>query len=114
MEGWRVNVPFHKNTPFVDFAVEEVFTNFQSKCLGNKRLGDYDLVGVAQCQEGFIAQLKNKDWKEYVNQESSEIQLDLPKYKDLGITSDFLKRFQELNHMDYSIHEQAKEYMGYC
>lgn len=111
---WRVNVPFDKNMPFVDFAVEEIFTNFQSRCLGNKRLGDYDLVGVAACQEGFIAQLKNKDWKEYVNQEPYEIQLDHPKYKNLGITADFLNRFQELNHMDYSIHEQAKEFMGYC
>jgi hypothetical protein len=111
---WRANIPFDKNMPFVDFAIEEVFTNFQSRCLGSKRLGDYDLVGVAECQEGFIAQLKNKDWKGYVNQEPSEIQLDLPKYTNLGITSGFLKHFQEINHMDYSIHEQAKEYMGFC
>jgi len=112
--GWRVNIPFDKNSSFVDFAVEEGFSNFQSRCMGSKRLGDYDLVGVAECQEGFIAQLKNKDWKGYVNQKSSEIQLDRPKYKNLGITSDFLKHFQELNHMDYSIYQQAKEYMGFC
>lgn len=112
--GWRVNIPFDKNTSFVDFAVNEGFCNFQSRCLGSKRLGDYDLVGVAECQEGFIAQIKNKNWKGFINQKPSEIQLDLPKYKNLGITSDFLKHFQELNHMDYSIHQQAKEYMGFC
>ena len=112
--GWRANIPFDKNMSFVDFAVDEGFCNFQSRCLGNKRLGDYDLVGVTECQAGFIAQLKNKDWKGYVNQEPPEIQLDRPKFKNLGITSDFLNHFQELNHMDYSIHQQAKEYMGFC
>jgi len=110
--GWRVNIPFDKNFSFVDFAVQEEFCNFQSRCLGNKRLGDYDLVGVSEYQAGFVAQLKNKNWKGYVNQEPPEIQLDCPKFKNLGITSDFLKHFQELNHMDYSIHQQAKEYMG--
>ncbi len=111
--GWRVNIPFDKDLLFVDFAVEERFCNFQSKCLGSKRLGDYDLVGVAECQAGFIAQLKNINWKGYVNHKPSLIQLDLPKYKNLGITSDFLKHFQKLNHMDYSIHQQAKEFMGF-
>lgn len=111
---WRVNIPFDKNISFVDFAVEEGFNNFQSRCLGNKRLGDYDLVGVAECQEGFTAQLKNKDWKGFVNQKPSTIQLDHPKYKNLGVTSDFLNEFQELNDRDYAIYQQAKEYMGYC
>ena len=111
---WRVVIPFDKKIKFIDFAVEESFCNFQSRSLGNKRLGDYDLVGVAKCQEGFIAQLKNKDWTGYVNQKHSSIRLDLPKYKDLEITSNFITHFQEINQLDYSIYQQAKEYMGYC
>ncbi len=110
---WRVVIPFDKKIKFLDFAVEENFCNFQSRSLGNKRLGDYDLVGVAKCQAGFIAQLKNKDWTGYVNQKHSSIQLDRPKYKDLEITSTFLTHFQEINERDYSIYQQAKEYMGY-
>jgi len=39
--------------------------------------------------------------------------LDRPKYKDLEITSNFLTHFQEINERDYSIYQQAKEYMGY-
>jgi hypothetical protein len=111
---WRVNIPFNKKTSFINFAIKEEFNNFQSRCLGSKRLGDYDLVGVAECQAGFIAQLKNKDWKGFVNQKPSKIQLDHPKYINLGVTSEFLELFQELNHMDYAIYQQAKEYMGFC
>ncbi len=37
----------------------------------------------------------------------------LNKYKNLEITSDFLTHFQEINEMDYSIYQQAKDYMGY-
>ena len=111
---WRVSIPFDKKITFVNFAIQDIFINYQSRCLGNKRLGDYDLVGVAECQAGFIAQLKNKDWTGYIKQKPSQINLDRPKYKNLGITPDFLKKFEELNHMDYSIYLQAKDYMGLC
>ncbi|MCJ7718157.1 MAG: hypothetical protein MUO54_16780 [Anaerolineales bacterium] len=111
---WRVKIPFNKKTKFINFAVEEIFCNFQSRSLGNKRLGDYDLVGVAECQAGFIAQLKNKDWTGYVKQKSGRNQLERPKYKNLEITSDFLDHFQSINQMDYAIYQQAKEFMGYC
>jgi hypothetical protein len=111
---WRINIPFDKNLAFTDFAYQDGFLNFQSKCLGNRRLGDYDLVGVAECQPGFIAQLKNKDWTGYIKQKSIGYQIDEPKYKNLGITSDFIENFQIANQMDYSIHQQAKEFIGYC
>ena len=112
--NWRSSIPFNKKINFTVFALQETFINFQSRCLGNRRLGDYDLVGVAECQAGFIAQLKNKDWTGYVNQKSSVIQLAKPKYKNLDITPGFLDQFQELNELDYSIYNQAKEYMGLC
>jgi len=111
---WRINIPYDKNLVFTDFAYQDGFLNFQSKCLGNRRLGDYDLVGVSECQPGFIAQLKNKDWTGYIKQKSIGYQLDKPKYKNLGITSEFVENFQIGNQMDYSIHQQAKEFIGYC
>jgi len=111
---WRINIPYDKDLVFTDFVFQDGFLNFQSKCLGNRRLGDYDLVGVAECQPGFIAQLKNKDWTGYIKQQSKGYQLDKPKYKNLGITSEFLDKFQNANQMDYSIHQQAKEFIGYC
>jgi len=111
---WRINIPFDKQLVFTDFVYQDGFLNFQSKCLGNRRLGDYDLVGVAECQSGFIAQLKNKDWTGYIKQQSIGYQLDKPRYKNLGITSKFIENFQIANHMDYAIHQQAKEFIGYC
>lgn len=111
---WRINIPYDKDLLFTDFVYQDGFLNFQSKCLGNRRLGDYDLVGVAECQPGFIAQLKNKDWTGYIKQKSTGYQLDKPRYKNLGITSEFLENFQIANQMDYSIHQQAKEFIGYC
>ena len=112
--NWRVNIPFNNKIPFPEFALKEDFRNYQSKCLGSRRLGDFDLVGVAECQAGFIAQLKNKDWTGLINPKESEIQFNKHRYKNLGITAGFLHKFQLLNDMDYSIYQQAKEFIGYC
>jgi len=111
---WRINIPYDKKLSFTDFVYQEEFLNFQSKCLGNRRLGDYDLVGVAECQSGFIAQLKNKDWTGYVKQKRTGYQLDKARYKNLGITAEFVEEFRAANQMDYAIHQQAKEFIGYC
>lgn len=111
---WRINIPYQKDLVFTDFAYQDGFLNFQSKCLGNRRLGDYDLVGVAECQSGFIAQLKNKDWTGCIKQKSTGYQLEKPRYKNLGITPEFVEEFQTANQMDYAIHQQAKEFIGYC
>jgi hypothetical protein len=111
---WRVTVPYRAKMPFREFALQEDFINFQSKSLGNRRLGDYDLVGVADCQAGFIAQLKNKDWTEFIPPEKNGYKLGKPRYKKLGVTPEFLEEFQEANQLDYSIYRQAKEFMGYC
>lgn len=112
--SWRFSPPYKTKKTFSDFALQEGFFNFQSKCLGSKRLGDFDLVGIAECQDGFIAQLKNKDWTGYVDNNRAEIKFDKPKYRNLGITAEFLQDFREANQLDYAIHELAKEFMGYC
>lgn len=111
---WRATVPFQPKMPFQEFALQETFMNFQSQSLGDRRLGDYDLVGVAECQAGFIAQLKNKDWTDLINLDSSGYQLNKSPYKNLGITPEFVEEFQDANQMDYSIYQQAKEFMGFC
>ncbi len=114
MVDWRVTIPYKKKMSFQKFALKAAFFNYQSKCLGNRRLGDYDLVGVAECQAGFIAQLKNKDWTDYVTPGYSGYQLEKPLYKNLGITTEFLEEFRSANEMDYSIYQLAKEFMGLC
>ena len=111
---WRVTTPYKKNLKFTDFALDDKFANYQSKCLGSRRLGDFDLVGVAECQDGFIAQLKNKDWTGYVDQKSRKIKINKSKYLQLGINAEFQEEFKELNQLDYSIYQQAKEFLGYC
>ena len=111
---WRAAIPYQKNISFPEFALSSEFTNFQSKSLGSKRLGDYDLVGVTECQAGFIAQLRNKDWTGFINQAPQGYDLHKPRYKNLRIDQDFLEEFQEANQMDYAIYQQAKEFMGYC
>lgn len=111
---WRTTLPFDKSINFSAFATNELFINFQSKCLGSRRLGDFDLVGIAECQDGFIAQLKNKDWTGYLDQKPHRIQFNKAKYRNLEITPEFLEHFQSLHHLDYSIYQQAKEFIGYC
>lgn len=111
---WRAVIPYKKGLSFREFALKEEFTNFQSKSLGSKRLGDYDLVGVAECQEGFFAQLRNKDWTGFINSPPGGYPLEKPRYMKLGIDQEFLEKFQAANQMDYAIYQQAKEFMGYC
>jgi hypothetical protein len=111
---WRVKIPYKKSIKFKEFALAEEFVNFQSKSLGSQRLGDYDLVGVTECQAGFIAQLKNKDWTGYIKPTSQGYPLKKSPYKTLGIDEKFVKEFQTIQQMDYSIYQQAVEFMGYC
>jgi hypothetical protein len=111
---WRATIPYKKNITFRDFALRDEFINFQSQSLGSKRLGDYDLVGVMECQAGFIAQLRNKNWTGYINPPPKGYALEKSRYKNLGIDQEFIEEFQTANQMDYSIFQQAKEFMGYC
>lgn len=112
--SWRVSIPFKNKLPFRDFALHEKLVNYQSKCLGNRRLGDFDLVGVADCQEGFIAQLQNKDWLGFVGNHNHQPDFSKPRYRNLGVTPEFRSEFREANELDYTIYELAKEFMGLC
>ena len=112
--AWRSVIPYSDKINFRDYALNEESINYQSRCLGSRRLGDFDLVGVAECQDAFIAQLRNKDWTGFVENNTREITLDKPRYKNLGITEEFLEEFESWNELDYLIYQQAREFMGYC
>lgn len=111
---WRFEIPWDKKMDFESFAFLDKNMNFQSRCLGNQRLGDYDLVGVFDCLPGFIAQLKNEDWTNFTGKSGSGPQLNRSRYKNLGIDKEFFERFQEANQKDYAIYQQAKAFMGFC
>jgi hypothetical protein len=111
---WRNDIPYEKDLNFQDFSRISENHNFQSRCLGSQRLGDYDLVGVYECLAGFIAQLNNEDWTEYSKRPPAEPRIKKPRYKNLGITEEFLEEFKELHQKDYAIYQQAKSFMGYC
>ena len=111
---WRIDIPFEKDLTFQDFSQISENHNFQSRCLGSQRLGDYDLVGVYECLGGFIAQLKNEDWTEHSKRPPAEPRIKKPRYKNLGITEDFFAEFMEHHQKDYAIFQQAKSFMGYC
>jgi hypothetical protein len=111
---WRVSIPYDKSLIFAEFALKEDFINYQSKCLGSKRLGDFDLVGISECQDEFIAQLKNKNWTGFQDQNSQAILFNKPKYRNLDITPEFLEQFRVSHQLDYSIYQQAKDFIGYC
>jgi hypothetical protein len=112
--NWRVSIPYKKGIDFREFAMKEEFINYQSMSLGSKRLGDYDLVGVAECQAGFIAQLRNKDWTGLINNAPDGYALHKPRYRSLAIDEEFLAEFQATHQMDYAIYQQAREFMGIC
>ncbi len=111
---WRIQIPFDKMMDFRRFSMLDKNTNFQSRCLGNQRLGDYDLVGVYQCLPGFIAQLKNENWTNHTGTPAGEPPLQRPRYKNLGIDDPFFAEFKEANQKDYAIYQQAKAFMGFC
>ena len=111
---WRIHVPYDPSLEFREFTEMDDMVNYQSISLGSRRLGDYDLVGVAECQPGFIAQLKNRDWSGYTKLENNGYQLDKPRYRKLEIDDDFLKWFKSINELDYAIYQQAKSFIGYC
>jgi hypothetical protein len=111
---WRFKITFDRTLGFKGFSELEEMVNYQSLSLGSKRLGDYDLVGVAECQPGFIAQLKNKDWTGFSKRIKNGYQLEKPRYRKLEIDHEFLEKFRSNNELDYSIYQQAKSFISYC
>ena len=104
---WRVTVPFDSDLPFREYAFLKEYRNYQSKYLGDKRLGDFDHLDIHLCQ------LRCEDWSEI------PIQVKKPDYdrylddKKLDLDQEWLEEFQEYHEKDYYIYTQAKEFMGY-
>lgn len=112
--NWRVNLPYESGISFPDFAFHKKHQNYQSKYLGDKRLGDFDVVGVWEYLEIHLCQLRNEDWSKIkLNKKPISYQL-LLKDKKLGLTEKIIEEFKEYHMKDYYIYQQAKEFMGYA
>ncbi|MFO8036616.1 MAG: hypothetical protein R6U57_08355 [Anaerolineales bacterium] len=110
---WRIDIPYQPNTTFREFAFRNELKNFQFKSLGDKRLGDFDLIGVAECLDGFIMQLHGEEPRRNGIQ-PTQGRIQQSKYKKLGITEDLIEEFKEYNRKDYDLYYLAKEFIGYC
>jgi len=110
---WRLDIPYQKEITFRDFALRKDFKNFQFKSLGDKRLGDFDLVGITACLDGFVMQLHGEEPHD-ISAESSNNQLPPAKYKKINLTDELREEFKEYNKKDYDLYFMAKEFMGYC
>lgn len=110
---WRTDIPFQHNMTFKEFAFCNELKNFQFKSMGDKRLGDFDLIGVVECLEGFIMQLHGEEPKRNTVQPTYG-KIQMTKYNKLGITEGFKKEFKEYNRKDYDLYQLAKEFIGFC
>lgn len=110
---WRIQIPYRQGMKFKEFAFREELKNFQFDCLGDKRLGDFDLIGVTECLDGFIMQLHGEEPKKDPKG-ANQGRIQKSTYTKLGITERLKEEFQEYNMKDYDLYRMAKEFMGYC
>jgi len=110
---WRVDIPFQSNMTFKEFSFLPELKNFQFNSLGDTRLGDFDLIGVTECLEGFLMQLHGEE-PNRTTTHSNQGRIPESKYKKLGITDDFKKEFKEFNLKDYDLYSLSKEFIGFC
>lgn len=99
--GWRVDIPFKENMTFEEYALRDEFRNFQTQSFAGKRLDQFDLVGVTHCFDKFVAHLRGKDTT--ISKEIADLNgvTDKPKYRQLGITKNLVKKFKRYNTLDY-------------
>jgi hypothetical protein len=110
---WRIDIPYQHNMTFNEFAFQNELQNFQFKSLGDKRLGDFDLIGVAECLDGFIMQLHGEEPKRNAIQ-PIQGRIQESRYKKLGITEAIKEEYKEYNRKDYDLYNLAKEFIGFC
>lgn len=110
---WRIDIPYDRAMTFRDFAFRKELKNFQFKSLGDKRLGDFDLVGITQCLDGYIQQLHGKEPQKNADR-SSKHEIRAARYKKIGITDELQEEFREHNRKDYDLYQMAKDFVGYC
>lgn len=110
---WRLDIPYQQGMKFEEFAFRDELKNFQFECMGDKRLGDFDLIGVTECLEGFIQQLRGEEPKKNSGQ-THPGNIPPATYKKLGITEELKEEFSAFNQKDYDLYRLAKEFMGFC
>ncbi|MDZ7845136.1 MAG: hypothetical protein U5K99_10100 [Anaerolineales bacterium] len=112
--NWRVVLPYDSEITFPDFAFHKKYRNYQSKYMGDKRLGDFDVVGVWEYIDAHLCQLKNEDWSKVKISKNPIPYQRLLKDKKLALTENLIEEFKEYHMKDYYIYRQAKEFMGYA
>ena len=111
--NWRINHPYEPDISFRDFAFLKKYRNYQSKYLGNERLGDFDVVGVLEYLEIHLCQLRNEDWSHIKIRNRKPGSGRFLKDKKLDLTADLIEEFKDYHMKDYAIYHQAKAFMGY-
>lgn len=110
---WRIPLAYDPDLTFREFAFLKAYRNYQSKYLGDKRLGDFDVVGVLDQLEIHLCQIRGEDWSQVPIQNKKAGYGRFLKDKKLGLTPELIEEFKEYHLKDYAIYNQAKEFMGY-
>jgi hypothetical protein len=111
--NWRLPLAYDSDLTFRDFAFLKTYRNYQSKYLGDKRLGDFDVVGVLDQLDIHLCQIRGEDWSQAPIQKKKPGPGRFLKDKNLGLTRELIDEFKEYHLKDYAIYNQAKEFMGY-
>lgn len=111
--NWRVMVPYDQDLSFKEYAFLTEYQNYQSQYLGDKRLGDFDYVGVIEMLDIHLRQLQGENWSDIKITEQPVSYDRFLKDKKLDLTKDWIEKFIERNEKDYYIYRQAKEFINY-
>jgi hypothetical protein len=110
--GWRIDIPYDKNMTFEEYAFRQEFNNFQTKLLDRKSLHEYDLVGVTQGIDRFVARLRGEPDEEMEEIADVHGVANKPKYIELGLNEALIERFTHCNAEDYKNYHLAKKLAG--
>ena len=114
-EDWRTYIPFDRHTTFKEFIQLPQLQNFQTQALADVALSGFDVVGITEKTDQFIADfLRVLQEAEIVleNRNPKQITLNVNHHRSIGdgeITPNLIGLFKELNKDDYALYEEAKE-----
>lgn len=102
----RHGIAYDPDMRFTDYALHKSLRNFQSKALGGWDISDFHLVGITERLDAYFEELGLHTGPNSPHLNQSPPRLD---EIDLGITDDFMRRFQEANELDYELYERARQ-----
>ena len=113
---WRVRVPYQPAMSFEDFAFLPILQNYESQALGGLELEDFELVGVSEDTEDFIARMLDRLNTEGITVSDvpyipkKRLNTTPPNTKSDRSKSDdgFVRSFATFHAMDYELYSRAK------